>query len=190
MESTNCYGTPQEHEARGPYILAFFEVNKMAAVRTCEERTTLAPFSGHLYDNRIRKTMVICYGAIDGYNRRGQCDVHPVLNYTPYYEGIWGVEVWLHAFLILALGGISDQLHFLAALYPGGKAYMKVVEKRKISWPLPRIEPRFRGSPAHSSELWKTYLISGHTTKLGRLPTSPSKPSHNACVCMYVQRVK
>lgn len=52
MESTDCYGTPQER-------LAFFEVIKMAAVRTCEERTTLAPLSGSMFDKKIRKNMPI-----------------------------------------------------------------------------------------------------------------------------------
>jgi hypothetical protein len=27
---------------------------------------------------------------------------------------------------------------------------MEVVEKREIFWPLPRIEPRFRGRPVHT----------------------------------------
>jgi hypothetical protein len=31
----------------------------------------------------------------------------------------WGVEVWLHVFLISELDGVSDQLHAPAALLPG-----------------------------------------------------------------------
>jgi hypothetical protein len=34
----------------------------------------------------------------------------------------WGVEFKLHAFLTLALGGLSGQLHALAALSPSKEA--------------------------------------------------------------------
>jgi hypothetical protein len=69
---------------------------------------------------------------------------------------------------------------------------MEVVEKREISWPLPRIEPRFRDRPVHSliteTGIWKTYLISVHTTRLGRLTliwVSDIDIKAFTCLCMY-----
>jgi hypothetical protein len=46
--------------------------------------------------------------------------------------------------------GVSGQVNFWAALSPGGKTCLEAVEKREISWPLPKIEPRFLDRSVHS----------------------------------------